>query len=386
MDVRPGVLRWTPGRSTLFRFANPGVLAPNPGSRLIKRNMNEKQQMRAAFFRTHGGPEVLEIGEAPEPVVAAGTAVVGVRAVALNHLDLWVRRGIPGLDLELPHIGGSDVSGVIEEIGPAVEGWAVGDRVVVNPGLSCGCCAYCAAGEESLCRSFQILGEHVAGGTADRVRVPSGNLFRVPDSLDFVTAAAAPLVYQTAWRAVSSRARLTDGETILVTGGSGGVSTAAIQIGKHLGARVIAVTSGPENVRRCEELGADVALDRLKTDLVAEIREHTDGSGVDVIVDSVGEALWNECMRCLGTGGRLVTYGATTGARVGLDIRHVFWKQLQVIGSTMSSRSEFDEVMRLVAEGRLRPVVDLVLPLDRIRQAHEKLEAGEVFGKLVLEV
>jgi len=341
--------------------------------------------MRAAFFRTHGGPDVLEIGEAPEPVVASGTVVVGVRAVALNHLDLWVRRGIPGLDLELPHIGGSDISGVIEEVGPAADGWAVGDRVAVNPGLSCGNCPHCGAGEESLCQSFQILGEHVAGGTADRVRVPSGNLFRIPDSLDFRTAAAAPLVYQTAWRALRSRARLAGGETMLVTGGSGGVSTAAIQIGKHLGARVIAVTSGPDNVRRCEELGADVVLDRLQSDLVAGIRQHTDGSGVDVIVDSVGEALWDECMRCLGPGGRLVTYGATSGARVGLDIRHVFWKQLQVIGSTMSSRSEFDEVMRLVADGELRPVVDRVLPLDRIRQAHEQLEAGEVFGKLVLE-
>jgi NADPH:quinone reductase-like Zn-dependent oxidoreductase len=369
----------------LFRFADPGVAVLGSGSRCSKRNINGILQMRAAFFRTHGGPDVLEIGEAPEPVVASGTVVVGVKAVALNHLDLWVRRGIPGLNLDLPHIGGSDISGVIEEVGAAVDGWAVGDRVAVNPGLWCGSCSFCDGGEESLCRSYQILGEHVAGGTAERVRVPSANLFRIPDSIDFRTAAAAPLVYQTAWRAVRSRARLAGGETMLVTGGSGGVSTAAIQIGKHLGARVIAVTSGPDNVRRCEELGADVVLDRLQSDLVAGIRQHTDGSGVDVIVDSVGEALWDECMRCLGPGGRLVTYGATSGARVGLDIRHVFWKQLQVIGSTMSSRSEFDEVMRLVADGELRPVVDRVLPLDRIRQAHEHLEAGEVFGKLVLE-
>ena len=340
--------------------------------------------MRSAFFRTHGGPEVLEIGEAPEPVAAVGTVVVGVRAVALNHLDLWVRRGIPGLELELPHIGGSDISGVIEEVGPGVEGWAVGDRVAVNPGLWCGSCSYCEAGEESLCRSFQILGEHVAGGTADRVRVPATNLFRIPASLDFEAAAAAPLVYQTAWRAVSSRARLSAGNTLLVTGGSGGVSTAAIQIGKHLGARVIALTSGAENVRRCAVLGADVVLDRLQTDLVAEIRALTDGMGVDVIVDSVGEALWSDCMRCLGSDGRLVTYGATTGARVSLDIRHVFWKQLQVIGTTMASRSEFEDVMRLVADGEFRPAIHSVLPLERIREAHEALEAGEVFGKLVL--
>jgi NADPH:quinone reductase-like Zn-dependent oxidoreductase len=340
--------------------------------------------MRAAFFRAHGGPEVLEIGEAPEPVVATGTVVVGVRAVALNHLDLWVRRGIPGLKLDLPHIGGSDIAGVVEEVGSAVEGWAVGDRVAVNPSLWCGSCSFCEAGEESLCRSFQILGEHVAGGTADRVRVPSTNLFRIPDSLDFEAAAAAPLVYQTAWRAVRSRGKVSAGDTLLVTGSSGGVSTAAIQIGKHLEARVIALTSGAENVRRCEALGADVVLDRLQTDLVAKIRALTDGSGVDVIVDSVGEALWEDCLRCLGSGGKLVTYGATTGARVSLDIRHVFWKQLQVIGSTMASRSEFDEVMGLVADGEFRPVIDSVLPLDRIREAHEALEAGAVFGKLVL--
>jgi NADPH:quinone reductase-like Zn-dependent oxidoreductase len=340
--------------------------------------------MRAAFFRTFGGPEVLEIGEAPEPVVARGTVIVGVRAVALNHLDLWVRRGIPGLDLELPHIGGSDVSGVIEEVGSEVEGWTVGDRVAVNPGLWCGFCSFCEAGEESLCRSFQILGEHVAGGTADRVRVPAVNLFRIPDSLNFESAAAAPLVYQTAWRAVNNRARVSAGDTLLVTGGSGGVSTAAIQIGKHLGARVVALTSGAENVLRCAALGADIVLDRLETDLVAEIRAITDGSGVDAIVDSVGEALWDDCLLCLRSNGRLVTYGATTGARVSLDIRHVFWKQLQVIGTTMSSRNEFEAVMRLVADGELRPVIDSILPLERIREAHEALESGEVFGKLVL--
>ncbi len=340
--------------------------------------------MRAAFFRACGGPDMLEIGEAPEPVVARGTVVVRVRAVAINHLDLWVRRGIPGLDLELPHIGGSDISGVVEEVGLGVEGWSVGDRVAVNPGLWCGSCSFCEAGEESLCRSFQIIGEHVAGGTADRVRVPAVNLYRIPDSLEFESAAAAPLVYQTAWRAVRSRARLSADETLLVTGGSGGVSTAAIQIGAHLGARVIALTSGPENARRCAALGADVVLDRLNSDFVAEIRACTGGVGVDVIIDSVGEALWSDCMRCLGPNGRLVTYGATTGARGSLDIRHVFWKQLQVIGTTMASRREFEDVMRLVAQGELRPVVDSVLPLEQIRQAHEALEAGQVFGKLVL--
>jgi NADPH2:quinone reductase len=340
--------------------------------------------MRAAFFREHGGPEVLEIGEAPEPVVAAGTVVVSVRAVALNHLDLWVRRGIPGLALELPHIGGSDVAGVIEEVGLDVKGWSVGDRVAVNPGLWCGECDFCARGEESLCRSYRIIGEHVRGGAAERLRVPTSNLYAIPASLAFEEAAAAPLVYQTAWRALTSRAGLAAGETLLVTGGSGGVSTAAIQIGVHLGARVIVLTSGAENVRKCRELAAHHVIDRLEQGLTEEVRRITDGGGVDVILDSVGEALWSDCLRCLGPNGRLVVYGATTGPGVKLGLAHVFWKQLQVIGSTMASRREFEEVMGLVAGGTLKPVVHEVLPLEQIRAAHEALERGEVFGKLVL--
>lgn len=339
--------------------------------------------MRAAFIRTHGGPEVLEVGESPEPVAAVGTAIVEVRAVALNHLDLWVRRGIPGLELEMPHIGGSDVAGVVHETGPEVEGWAPGDRVVVNPSLWCGSCDFCRKGEESLCRSFRILGEHVRGGAAEKVRVPARNLFRIPGELPFERAAAAPLAYQTAWRALH-RARLEPGETLLVTGASGGVATAGVQIGRYLGARVLALTSGPGNVARVAALGAEGVVDRLESELVPEVRRLTGGRGVDVVLDSVGEATWKDCLRCLGPGGRLVTYGATTGASVSLDVRHVFWKQLQVIGSTMGSRAEFEAVMHLVAGGTLEPVVDAVLPLEAIRDAHERLEAGGVFGKLVL--
>jgi len=340
--------------------------------------------MRAASFRAHGGPEVLEVGEAPDPVAAAGTVVVEVRAFALNHLDLWVRRGIPGLQLEMPHIGGSDVAGVIDEMGAGVDGWEAGDRVVVNPALWCGECEWCARGEHPLCRSFRILGEHVQGGAAERVRVPARNLFRIPADLPFEVAAAAPLVFQTAWRALR-RGRLSRGETLLVTGASGGVSTAAVQIGRHLGARVIALTSGAENARRIADLGAEAVIDRKESDLVREARALTDGRGVDIVLDSVGEAIWTDCLRCLAPGGRLVTYGATTGARATLDIRHLFWKQLEVIGSTMSSREEFEEVMGLVTAGRFDPVVGELLPLEAIREAHERLERGDVFGKLVLK-
>ncbi len=342
--------------------------------------------MHAAFFRRHGGPEVMETGEAPEPVPAAGTVVVSVRAVALNHLDLWVRRGLPGLALELPHIGGSDVAGVIDEVGPGVEGWEVGDTVVINPALWCGECEWCDLGEHPLCLDFKILGEHVAGGTAERVRVAARNLYRVPPDMDFRLAAAAPLAYQTAWRALTNRGLLRAGESVLVTGASGGVSTAAIQIAGLLGARVIAVTSGPENVRRVFDLGADVVLDRLEGNFAAAVKEHTGGRGVDLVIDSVGEAIWADCLRCMSRLGRLVTYGATTGARGNVDIRHMFWKQNTVLGSTMASRVEFEEVMGRVVAGDLVPVVGEVLPLDSIRQAHELLERGEVFGQLVLDL
>jgi NADPH:quinone reductase-like Zn-dependent oxidoreductase len=341
--------------------------------------------MYAAFFRRHGGPEVMETGEAPEPVAAAETVVVSVRAVALNHLDLWVRRGIPGLSLDLPHIGGSDVAGVIDEVGPGVEGWEVGDRVALNPSLWCGQCEWCERGEHPLCLDFKILGEHVAGGTAERVRVAERNLYRIPDDLEYRVAAAAPLAYQTAWRALKTRGGLKEGDSVLVTGASGGVSTAAIQVSRLLGARVLAVTSGAENVGRVRELGADVVFDRLETDFAEGVKAHTEGRGVDLVLDSVGEATWTQCLRSLSRMGRMITYGATTGPRGAVEIRHMFWKQTSVSGSTMASRSEFEAVMGHVVAADLTPVIGEVMPLTAIREAHDALEAGRVFGKLVLE-
>lgn len=342
------------------------------------------RRVKAAYFRRHGGPEVLEVGEVPEPVVASGTVVVRVQAVSLNHLDVWTRRGLPGLNLEMPHIGGSDAAGIVEAVGSGVGDWSPGDRVVINAALWCGICDFCQAGDEALCRRFRVLGEHVRGAAAELVRVPATNLFRIPDSLSFERAAAAPLAFQTAWRALTTRGRLRDGETVLITGASGGVATAGVQVGRHLGARVLAVTSGPENVARVTELGADVVVDRLAEDVDDRIKRETAGRGVDVVLDSVGEAMWSTVTRAVGPDGRIVVYGATTGPRVTLHLAHVFWKQQSVIGSTMSSRREFEEVMSLVADGTLEPVLDDVLPLEQIREAHERLEAGNVFGKLVL--
>lgn len=340
--------------------------------------------MKAAYFRRHGGPEVMEIGEAPEPVATPGSVIVRVEAVSLNHLDLWVRRGIPGLKLEFPHIGGSDAAGVVETVGGEVEAWSPGDRVVINAALSCDSCEFCRRGDEALCVELRVLGEHVPGAAAELVRVPAGNLFRIPDSLEFEAAAAASLVFQTAWRALTNRGCLRSGETLLVTGASGGVASAGVQIGRHLGARVIAVTSDAANAAWIRELGADVAIDRLSEDVDARIHEETAGHGVDVVLDSVGEATWKTVMRAAGINARIVVYGATTGPDAKLHLAHVFWKQLTVTGSTMSSRSEFEEVMTLISEGTLRPVIDEILPLEQVGKAHERLESGDVRGKLVL--
>lgn len=340
--------------------------------------------MKAAFFRRHGGPEVLEVGELPDPRPAPGEVVVDVRATALNHLDLWVRRGLPGLEVAMPHIGGSDISGVIAEVGDGVEAWTPGDRVVVNPGLWCGRCEWCTRGEHSLCERFGIIGEHVAGGFAEKACVPARNLLSLPAEYDFERAAAAPLVFQTAWRALITRASLRSGETLLVTGASGGVSTAAVQIAKLAGATVFAVTSGDEYVRRVQELGADLVIDRGKEDFAERVWRETDKRGVDVVLDGVGEAVFEACLRTLAPGGRLVTYGATTGDAGRMSIRRTFWRQIAVLGSTMASQSEYERVMSLIFGDRLSPVVDAVLPLDRAREAYDRLETGSVFGKILL--
>jgi len=340
--------------------------------------------MKAAIFQQHGGPEVIEVADVQRPEVRPGNVLIAVRAAAMNHLDLWARRGLPGLRLQFPHIGGSDMAGTVAEIGEGVENLETGTRVLVNPSLWCGHCEWCKKGEESLCTSYRIIGEHLDGGFAEFVAVPARNVLPIPDDLEFENAAAVPLVYKTAWRAVISRGQIRPGETLLITGGSGGVSTAALQIAKLAGAYVFAVTSGADKVQRLRDLGADVVIDRLECDFAKEIWSATEKRGVDVVLDSVGESSWPDLTRTLARNGRLVTYGATTGPNGLTDIRLAFWKQLQIIGTTMSSRSEFEEVMSLVFQGELEPVIDVVWPLEKAREAHERLEAGEQFGKIVL--
>ncbi|MBI4410081.1 MAG: alcohol dehydrogenase catalytic domain-containing protein [Gemmatimonadetes bacterium] len=337
--------------------------------------------MRAAVFYEFGGADVVCIEDLPTPEPGPGEALVQVKAAALNHVDLWVRRGLP--KTSLPHIGGADIAGVVAALGPGVSNLRPGARVVVNPSLWCGRCEWCLRGEESLCVDYRIVGEHTQGGFAEYVVVPAANLYPLPDAVEYDAAAAAPLVFLTAWRGLITRGRLRAGEDVLVTGASGGVSTAAIQIARHAGARVFAVTT-TENVERVRQLGAQFVYDRTAVDYARQVWADTAKRGVDLLFDSVGVATWKSNLRALARGGRLVVYGATTGPLAETDLRRIFWNQLEIIGTTMSSRAEFETVMELVFRGELRPVLDVVWPLERARDAHERLERGEQFGKIVL--
>jgi NADPH:quinone reductase-like Zn-dependent oxidoreductase len=340
--------------------------------------------MKAAVFSEFGGPEVVRVADMPAPEPGPGEVRLRVRTVALNHLDLWVRRGLP-VETTMPHIGGSDVAGIVDALGPGVLGVETGARVVADPSISCGRCEWCARGEAPLCREYRILGEHTQGGMAEYVVVPATSLLDVPDAFPMERAAAAPLVFLTAWRGLMTRGRLKAGETVLITGASGGVATAAIQIAKYAGATVHAVTTA-RHAERVRGLGADVVYDRTVVDFSKELWRETGKRGADLIFDSVGQATWQQNLRSAARAGRIVVYGATTGAVLESDARLVFWKQLDILGTTMSSRREFEAVMALVFDGTLQPVVDVVWPLDRAREAHERLEAGEQFGKVVLRV
>jgi NADPH:quinone reductase-like Zn-dependent oxidoreductase len=343
--------------------------------------------MRALALGAVGGIEHLGVRDVSEPVIQRADDVrVRVRMAAFNHLDLWVARGLPGVELRLPHIVGSDAAGELESVGPAVQGFAPGDRVMVNPGLSCGACAACLAGDEPLCRNFRLLGEHTPGTAAEYVVVPEGNVARIPDAMPWDRAAAFSLTTLTAWRMLTTRAGLRPGETVLIWGIGGGVAQAALQIAKLLGAYTIVTSGKATKLAAARELGADAVIDHSTSDVVAAVRDHTAGRGADVAVDSVGQATWDRSLRALRRGGRLVTCGATTGPSVSLDIRRLFWNQWTVLGSTMGSRREYREIVRLAGLGRLWPVIDRVVPLQGAAEALRRLAAAEQFGKLVIEV
>lgn len=342
--------------------------------------------MKAIGFYEHGDIDKIQLLDLPEPEPGPGEVLINVKAAALNHLDLWVLGGLPNLDLEMPHVGGSDIAGLIARLGEGVTGLDVGQRVVVNPTLSCGECEWCQRGQDCLCDHFGIIGEHTRGGLCEYVAVPARNVMAIPDDFDFVQAAAVPLVFATAWRALITRGQVRPGEDVLILGASGGVASAAIQIAKLAGANVYAVTSSPEKMEKARALGADWVVDRTQEHWSKAVFMATGRRGVDLVLENVGAATWFDSLRSARKGGRIVTYGATTGARPQTEIRYIFWKQLTILGSTMSTRQEFREVMSLVWQGRLKPVVDSVFSMADAQAAYRRLEAGEQFGKVVIEI
>lgn len=341
--------------------------------------------MQAVLIREHGGIDRLERTDVPPPSDPT-LAVVDVRAVALNHLDVWVRRGVPGHEFPLPLIPGSEVSGVVRSLPPGVTEWKQGDEVIVAPGYSCGRCVACLSGNDPLCRHFGIWGENASGGLAEQMGVPVRNLLRKPAALSFEEAAALPLDFLTAWHMLVARAALRPGETVLVQAGGSGVGSAAIQIAKLWGATVFTTAGSPPKAEKARRLGADEVILYRDVDFAAEVRRLTGKRGVDVVFEHVGADTFERSLRVLAKGGRLVTCGATAGADVSINLRLVFFKLLSILGSTMGSLAELHEILRHVEAGRLRPVVGAVLPWERVGEGHRMLENREVFGKVVLRV
>jgi NADPH:quinone reductase-like Zn-dependent oxidoreductase len=340
--------------------------------------------MKAAFFARHGSPEVLEYGELPTPHPGLGQALVQVQAAALNHMDLWVRQGWPGLKLDLPHVSGADAAGVVAEVGPKVEGVALGERVALNAVLACGRCEYCRQGQDNRCLDWHLLGETVPGTLAEYVVIPVQNLLRLPEGFPFDQAAAAGLVFHTAWHSLITRGQLRAGETVLIVGASGGVNTASIQIAKLAGAEVYVVGSNADKLVHARTLGADFLIDRSqKPQWERSVYELTDKRGVDVVVDNVGTT-FPQSFRALRKGGRLLTVGNSGGPKFEIDNRFIFGKHLSILGSTMGTHKDFETVMALVFARRLHSVVDQVMPLSAIRPAEEYLEQDRQFGKIVL--
>jgi NADPH:quinone reductase-like Zn-dependent oxidoreductase len=343
--------------------------------------------VKALTLTGTGGLDRLRVQDVPPPTLRADDDVlVRVRCAALNRLDLFMVGGLPGARSVYPHVVGSDGAGEVDAVGPAAGRWRPGDRVMIHPGISCGHCAACEEGEESLCSGFALLGEHLPGTAAELVVVPAANLGAVPDGMSWSEAAAFPLATLTAWRMLATRARLRAGETVLIWGVGGGVGMASLQIAALLGARAIVTSGSDAKLEVAARLGALLGLNHRSADVVAEVRRETAGRGADVVVDCVGEATWTDSQRALRRGGRLVVCGATTGPSVSLDLRRLFWHQWSILGSTMGSHREFAEIVRQAHEGRLWPVVDSVVPLAESVAAYERMQRGEQTGKLVIEV
>lgn len=342
--------------------------------------------MRAVVIREHGGFDRLLLEEHERPEPAPGEVRVRVRAVGVNHLDVWVRRGVPGHTFPLPLVPGSDVAGTVDAVGPGVTGWSEGTPVVIGPGLSCGTCLACRSDRDPLCRSYGILGESMDGGCREYLTMRADNVFRMPGRISFTDAAAVPLAFLTAWHMLVARAEVRPGDRVLVHAAGAGVSSAAIQIARLWGARVLATAGTDAKCEHARALGAEVAVNYRDGDFVSEVRGWTRKAGVDVAIDHVGSDTFGPTLKCLAKGGRYVTCGATSGFEMETDFRLVFFKGLSILGSTMGTSSELTRILSHVEDGDLRPVVDRVLPLEEVAEAHRHLESRAAVGKTVLEM
>jgi NADPH:quinone reductase-like Zn-dependent oxidoreductase len=322
----------------------------------------------------------------PIPEPASDEVRIRVRASALNRLDIWVRNGWPGIKLPLPHIVGADAAGEIDKLGSGVTGWSVGDRVVIDPGLSCGQCDYCRSGRENLCDYFEIMGEETNGTAAEYIVVSARNLLKIPDHISYETAAAASLVYLTAWHSLITKGGLRAGESVLIVGAGGGVNSASIEIAKLAGAKVYVVGSSAEKLEQAKLLGADEIIDRSTEDWSKAIFSRTVKRGVDIVVDNVGKETLFSSIRSVRRGGRILIVGNTSGPIAEVDLRYLFRKHISIIGSTMAPHSDFVTVMNLVFEGKLNPVVGATYPLEQAVKAHRAMEQGDVFGKIILTI
>ena len=338
--------------------------------------------MKAVRIHEFGGPEVLRYEDVPDPKARPDQVLVRVRACALNHIDLWIRAGLPGI--KLPHILGSDVAGEIVEVGEYITNFKAGQRVLLAPMHFCNHCAKCVAGVQNQCPEFTALGNRVDGGNCELIAMPGANVIPIPDSLDFNQAASVPLVFLTAWHMLVGRAAIRPGQTVLVLGAGSGVGIAAIQVAKLFHARVITTAGAEKKLDKARELGADHGINHYQQKISEEVRKLTNKEGVDIVIEHVGAATWDESVKCLKPGGILVTCGATTGPNVGFDLRFLFSRQLSLLGSYMGTMGELYEVLSHIFAGRLKPVVDRTFPLKEVRAAHEYLEKSQMFGKVVL--
>lgn len=342
--------------------------------------------MKAIRIHEHGGPEVLRYEDAPDPVCPEDGVVLAIRAASVNHLDTWVRRGMPGIAIPFPRIPGADAAGVLHQVGSRVRHLQSGQRVLLCPQTSCGQCEFCAGGDGSMCRDWAIWGEHRDGTYAQFIAAPAHAIVPIPDSMSFETAAAGGLVYLTAWRLTVTRGRLRPGEDVLIHGVGAGVGVACLQLARMIGARTIVTASSDAKLEKARALGADVTINYAKDDWLRRVREVTGRRGVDLVVDYIGKETWARSLAALRKGGRLTTCGATTGYDPVEDLRHIFYRQLEILGCTMGSMKEFGDVMRCVLRGTLSPVIDRVYDLQQAPEAHRRIHARDVFGKLVLRV